>query len=138
MSINVSVGVKGSKKFPRYYIVNEENLYWDNGSKSWGDDLDEATTFAHIYDLKNVVSSIEEFSHREKKAKYYESKCIIKIRCDDDFELEDLQYHLAKCVNIRVSRNQPDVSDSIQDAWVSVALPWETLEEIEGEDYEQH
>ena len=138
MSINISVGVKGSEKFPRYYIVNEENLYWDNGSKSWGDDLDEATMFAHIYDLKEVVSGIEEFSHREKKAKYYESKCIIKIRCDDDFELEDLQYHLAKCVNIRVSRNQPDVSDSIQDAWISVALPWETLEEIEGEDYEQH
>ena len=138
MSIYVSVGVRGSKKFPRYYIVSEENLYWDNESHSWSDDVNEATTFANIYSLKNVVSSIEEFSHKEKKARYYESKCIIKVRCDDDFELEDLQFHLAKCVNIRVSRNQPDENDTIQDAWISVALPWETLEEIEGEDYEQY
>jgi len=138
MSINISVGVKGSEKFPRYYIVNEENLYWDNESQSWIDDISEATTFAHIYDLKNVVSSIEEFSHKEKKVRYYESKCIIKVRCDDDFEPEDLQFHLAKCVNIRISRNQPNENDTIKDAWICVALPWETLEEIEGEYYEQY
>ena len=138
MSVNVSVGVKGSKEWPRYYIVSEENLYWDNDSKIWKDDVNEATMFATIYTLKNVVSDIEEFSHKEKEAKYYEAKCIIKVRCDDDFELEDLQFHLAKCVNVRVSRNQPDGNDIIQDAWVSVALPWSTIEEMDGDEYEQY
>ena len=137
MSVKVSIGVKGSREWPRYYIVNEENLYWDNETEKWIDDLDEATMFANVYDLKSVVSNIEEFPHNEKKVKYYEAKCIVKVRCDDDFEIEDLQFHLAKCVNVRVTPEHIG-KDNIQDAWISVALPWSTIEEIDEVDYEQH
>ena len=134
--MNISVGVAGSEKWPRYYIVQENGSYWNDERKQWSTDLVEATTFASMYGLKSVVSEIEESSHTEKKARYFESKCIIKVRCDDDFELEDLQFHLAKCVNIRVSTKQPVEGDSIQDCWISVALPWSTIEETDQEEYE--
>ena len=136
--MNISVGVAGSEKWPRYYIVQENGSYWDNERRQWSTDLVEATTFASMYGLKSVVSEIEEASHTEKKARYFESKCIVKVRCDDDFEIEDLQFHFAKCVNIKVSRKQPDAEDDIKDAWISVALPWSTIEETNEEEYERY
>ena len=49
---------------------------------------------------------------------------------------EDLQFHLAKCVNLRVTRGQPNETDSIQDAWIGVSMPWGTLDEISEQEYE--
>ena len=135
---NLSVAVSGSPEWPRYFIVDGAGLYWNDERKAWVRIQGDATTFATLYDLKNVVSQIEEQPHSEKRARCYEGTVIVKIRCDEDFSMEDLQFHLAKCVNIRVPRRQSDKDESIQDAWISVALPWGTLTEISEDQFQEY
>ena len=120
---NLSVAVTGNPTWPRYHIVNEDLHYCDNAAKHWTADLDRATTFASMYALKIVFSELEEMNHKQKRALYYEATCLVKVRCSDEYSDEDLQFHLAKCINLRVTRGQPDETDSIQDAWIGVSLP---------------
>jgi len=134
----ISVAVSGSPSWPRYSIVNANRHYWNNEKKEWMDDSSEASTFANLYTLKHVVSEIEETAHEHKSARYYQGTFVVKIRCDDDYSEEELQYHLAKCVTIRVTSGQPEEGAEIQDAWVSVVLPWSTIEEMDEKDYKQY
>ena len=133
---NLSVAVTGTRTWPRYHIVNEDQHFWDNEAKRWTEEAEHATTFANMYTLKAVVSEIEERNHNQKQARYYEATCLVNVRCSDEYSDEDLQFHLAKCINLRVTRGQPDETDSIQDAWIGVSLPWGTLDEISEQEYE--
>lgn len=132
---NLSIAASGSPEWPRYLIVNGAGRYWNDLRKEWVHNQSDASTFANFYMLKSVVSQIEEQSHSEKRTRCYEGTVVVKVRCDEDFNMEDLQFHLAKCVNIRVHSCQPDRDESIQDAWISVELPWVTLTEISEEEH---
>jgi hypothetical protein len=135
---NISVAVTGSPSWPRYFIVNANKHYWNDKGKEWTNNLGEASMFANTYTLKSVVSEIEEAAHEKKSVRYYEGNVVVKVRCNEDYSEEELRFHLAKCVNIQVSRQQPEQEDSIQDAWIGVTLPWGTLTEISEEDYERY
>ena len=135
---SISVALSGNPAWPRYSIVNASKRYWNDERKEWTDNPHEASVFANMYTLKHVVSEIEETSHEEKGARYYEGTFVVKVRCDEGYSDEELQFHLAKCVNIRVASQQPEEKDSIQNAWIGISLPWGTMTDIGEDDYEQY
>jgi hypothetical protein len=136
--MKLSVAVSGNSEWPRYLIANGAGCFWNDEQKEWTPNQSDASKFANLYTLKNVVSQIEEQRHCEKRVRCYEGNFVVKIRCDEDLSMSDLHFHLAKCVSIRVHSPQSADSEEIPEAWIGVSLPWETLTEISEEEYEEY